>query len=143
MRTLAAELHLPRLTWLDAVVGDEKDALYRSADLFVLPTHGENFGLVVAEALAHGVPVVTSHHAPWEGLESQGCGWWVELGESSLIEALDEAMRLPAETRAAMGARGRAWIQREFAWPPIAHQLLEVYRWAVGGGQPPSSVLTD
>ena len=143
MGTLAAELHLPRLTWLDAVVGDEKDALYRSADLFVLPTHGENFGLVVAEALAHGVPVVTSRHAPWEGVRSHGCGWWVELGEPSLIEALDEAMRLPAETRAAMGACGRAWIQREFAWPTIAHQLLEVYRWAIGGGQPPSCVLTD
>lgn len=54
---------------------------------FVLPTHSENFGMVVAEALAHGCPAVASRGAPWAGLKTEGCGmqaayrWLLEGGE--------------------------------------------------------------
>ncbi|TVR84813.1 MAG: glycosyltransferase [Rhodospirillales bacterium] len=143
MQTLARELGLVRLSWLPPVAGHTKDDLYRSADLFVLPTHAENFGLVVAEALAHGVPVITTRHAPWEGLETHGCGWWIDLAHGPLIEALDAAMQLDDETRAAMGGHGRAWMERDFAWPAVARQMLEVYRWVLGGGAPPACVVTD
>lgn len=143
MQRLAAELGLAQLTWHEPVAGPARDELYRSADLFVLPTHAENFGLVVAEALAHRVPVVTTRHAPWEGLETHGCGWWIDLAHGPLVEAMDNAMRLDDAARAAMGARGRAWMQRDFAWGAVAGQMVEVYRWVVGGGAPPACVVTD
>jgi glycosyltransferase involved in cell wall biosynthesis len=143
MQELAAELALPRVTWHEPVAGAAKDALYRSADLFVLPTHAENFGLVVAEALAQGVPVVTTRHAPWAGLETHACGWWIDLAHSPLVEAMGQGMRLDDATRAAMGARGRAWMQRDFGWDAVARQMVEVYRWVVGGGAPPACVVTD
>ena len=53
----------------------EKIAEYASADLFVLPTKGENFGMVVAEALAAGTPVVCTSAAPWADLSRFGAGW--------------------------------------------------------------------
>lgn len=143
MTRLAAGLGLERLRWQEPVEGAAKAALYRSADLFVLPTHAENFGLVVAEALAHGVPVVTTVHAPWEGLAVHGCGWWIDLTEPALCTALDDAMRLPAAERRAMGVRGRAWMQRDFAWSAVGQQLHEAYIWMLGGGPPPAHVLVD
>ena len=59
--------------FVGAVFGKEKDRLYNQADLFVLPTHSENFGVVVLEALAAGVPVITTKGAPWQALEGSSC----------------------------------------------------------------------
>ena len=140
MQALARELSLGRVVWMDAVQGADKSALYRSADLFVLPTHAENFGLVVAEALAHGVPVITTRNAPWDGLERERCGWWVPLEHDALGGALEAAMRLDDETRHAMGARGRAWMARDFGWDNVAERMCELYAWVCNNGARPDFV---
>jgi glycosyltransferase involved in cell wall biosynthesis len=143
MQHLAESVGLADVVWHEPVQGVAKSALYRSADLFVLPTHAENFGLVVAEALAHELPAVTTTNAPWDGLERHRCGWWIELSDDALAAALDDAMSLAESDRRAMGERGRAWMARDFAWPAIARQMHEVYTWVLGGGPPPSCVVTD
>lgn len=126
-----------------SVDGAEKTALYRSADLFVLPTFSENFGLVIAEALACGVPVITTKGAPWSGLHTHHCGWWIDIGVEPLVAALREAMNLPPETLRDMGRRGRAYVERDFGWPGIAQQMLSVYRWVLGQGEKPDCVMSD
>ncbi|MGZ9158269.1 MAG: glycosyltransferase [Nitrospira sp.] len=143
MQKLAGELRLERVLWHEPIFGKEKLDLYASADLFVLPTHAENFGLVVGEALAHGVPVITTKNAPWCGLEVHRCGWWINLCDQAMTIALSEAMCLPAEQRREMGTRGRVWIERAFAWPAIGRQMLDVYQWVLGGGTPPSFLMVD
>ncbi len=143
MKSLARDLELRRIQWLDPVHGDAKSRLYASADLFVLPTHAENFGLVIAEALAHGCPVVTTRYAPWAALERYGCGWSVELDTESLWRTLSEAMVLEEAERREMGLRGRRWMKRDFAAPALADQLHETYRWMLGGNAPPPWVITD
>ena len=55
----------------------EKVDFFVNADLFVLPSHNENFGLVYVEALAAGTPVVASKNTPWEEVEDANCGKWV------------------------------------------------------------------
>lgn len=126
-----------------SVYGDDKEALYRSADVFVLPTFSENFGLVVAEALACGVPVITTKGAPWQGLHTHRCGWWIDIGVEPLVVALREAMNLPPDTLRDMGRRGRAYVERDFGWPGIAEQMLSVYRWVLGQGDKPDCVMSD
>ena len=116
----------------DAVADDAKWDLYRSADLFVLPTHSENFGVVVAEALAAGVPALTTVGAPWQDLRDHGCGWWTEIGVRPLAEALRDAVSRSDAERAAMGARGRALVAEQYGWPRIAQQMLAVYEWTLG-----------
>lgn len=143
MQRLAADLEARDVIWHEPVHGEAKSALYRSADLFILPTHAENFGLVVAEALAHEVPVITTTNAPWDELKIHRCGWWTDLTDNALVAAMDEAMALSDTERYTMGARGRAWIARDFAWPTIACQMQEVYTWVLGGGPPPACVITD
>lgn len=141
MQKLAESLRAPRVVWPGPMRGGAKRDLFFDADLLVLPSHSENFGMVVAEALAHGVPVVTTRGTPWEELPVRGCGWWID--QPRLAEALAEAMSLPAEARAAMGARGRAWVERVFAWPTVAHNMLAAYEWLLDRrSAPPTAVIT-
>lgn len=125
--------------YVGEVDGAAKAALYCGADLFVLPTFSENFGVVVAEALAHGLPVITTQGAPWADLPAYGCGWWIPIGVEPLVETLREAMALSDTERAAMGARGLAYVRR-YDWASIAEDMGAVYRWVLGQGDKPTCV---
>jgi glycosyltransferase involved in cell wall biosynthesis len=143
VQELARALDLERVSFPGPAYADDKQTLYRRADCFVLPTHSENFGIVVAEALSSGVPVITTTGTPWQELEARGCGWWIELSEQNLAQALETAMSLPEERRTEMGYKGRLWMEQSFGWPGIAAELKSVYEWLLGGGPPPACVLTD
>lgn len=121
------------------VDGERKAELYRKVHIFVLPSFTENFGVVVAEALAHGIPVVTTRGTPWSDLVSQDCGWWVETSPESLAEALRAATDLSDADRLAMGERGRTYVQR-YNWEAIAKDTLALYRWVLGQGERPACV---
>lgn len=136
------DLNVPRVDFDDPVYGEAKWAAYRNAGLFVLPTLNENFGMVVAEALACGVPAISTKGAPWAGLEAERCGWWTDHGPEPMAAALDAALTLPDAERAAMGARGRAWMARDFGWDGIAVQMTQVYAWCLGQGDRPDCVVT-
>ena len=125
--------------FVGAVADEAKWDLYRSADLFVLPTHSENFGIVIAEALACGVPVITTRGTPWQDLITHRCGWWVEIGAKPLAEALKTAMKLPDEERRAMGLRGRKLVEENYTWPAAAKKMVAVYQWMLESGPKPDS----
>ncbi len=122
---------------------EEKWSYYGDADLFVLPTHSENFGIVVAEALAAEVPVLTTTGAPWKELDTHECGWWVEPEPRALTEALRRATGCDDETRRAMGRRGRQLVEERYSWEGVASQMVAVYRWLVDDGPRPDCVRLD
>lgn len=143
LTALGASLNLRRMSIEGPAYGPARLAAYREADLFVLPTRHENFANTVAEALAAGLPVISTKGAPWAGLETEGCGWWIDHGHEPLAATLSAALALPCETLGAMGAKGRAWMARDFSWDRVADQMLAVYAWLARGGQRPNTVRLD
>ncbi|WP_291745689.1 glycosyltransferase [Limnobacter sp. UBA3528] len=140
LKRMVADQRLPRVRFVGPVHGQAKQQLYRDASLFVLPTHAENFGLVVAEALAQEVPVITTKNAPWQGLHKHDCGWWVDLNQQSLNDTLRNAMLLPGEARVQMGQRGRKWVNADFGVQQVADRMRSVYWWAAGFGARPDCI---
>jgi glycosyltransferase involved in cell wall biosynthesis len=129
LRQLSGELRLTRVEFCDALYGEEKQQAYRDADLFVLPTRSENFGMVVAESLASATPVIVSKGAPWSGLEERRAGWWIDIGVEPLAACLSDAMACSREVLADMGMRGRAWMEAEYSWTEIGRRMAETYHW--------------
>jgi glycosyltransferase involved in cell wall biosynthesis len=137
VQLLAAQLNLHRVTFRGPLYGEAKRRAYEAASLFVLPTHSENFGMAVAEALASGTPAVVTVGAPWSGLNDEGAGWWIDIGVDPLVACLEEALASPPELLGQMGAAGRHWMTRDFAWRRIGEQCAATYGWLLQGGEAP------
>jgi glycosyltransferase involved in cell wall biosynthesis len=110
------------------VGGENLSRLLATSTCLVLPSMTENFGNVVAEALAHRVPVIASTGTPWGGLRERDCGWWVPPTVEGLASALDEALTIDPVARASKGERGRRWMIKAFSWPAFAGRMAEFYR---------------
>ena len=123
---------------------DAKWSAYARADLFVLPTYSENFGIVVAEALWAGVPVITTKGTPWAELESEKCGWWIDLpstedevkSQGQQWTALDLALREAIEQSndpnnrtilQKMGCRGRELVEKRYTWSAVCEKVVRGY----------------
>ncbi|MFZ2284908.1 MAG: glycosyltransferase [Lutibacter sp.] len=120
--------------------GKEKLALYQSADLFVLPTYSENFGIVIAEALSCGVPVITTKGTPWQELETVNAGKWIEIGVAPLKEALLQMMEKSDLERETMGKNGRKLIEEKYSIESVAKKMVALYAWIINGGKKPDFV---
>lgn len=123
------------------VEGDKKWDLYRSSSLFILPTYSENFGLVIAEALGCGVPVITTHGAPWKELNTYHCGWWYPIGQKALESTLRQAMTTSSQVLRSMGDKGKRLVDQKYTWPNIGNQLKEMYEWFLKKRPKPSFLL--
>lgn len=99
--------------------------------------------MVVAEALAHGCPAVVSRGAPWSGLQSEECGWWVSNEVTALTAALADAMSRPDNELGNMGIRGRNWMAREYGWDSIAERMSASYGWLLKRGDQPEWILKN
>jgi glycosyltransferase involved in cell wall biosynthesis len=108
--------------------GESKWDFLRSADVMVLPTYSENFGIVVAEALAVGVPVITTKGTPWKDLKTYQCGWWIELSVSNLKRSLEEVMQTPQYQIKTMGTNGQILVKDKYDIKAVAKNMRSLYQ---------------
>ena len=129
----------PNFIFTGALNDDEKWAAYARADVFALPTYSENFGIVVAEALWAGVPVITTKGTPWGELETAKCGKWIDLPSEgsnpsawpTLVAALREMMSLSDDERRQMGANGRRLVEEKYTWQAVVKEMVKGYELVV------------
>jgi glycosyltransferase involved in cell wall biosynthesis len=113
------------VSFVGPVEGEQGRArLFAETDLFVLPSYSENFGMVVSEALAHGVPVLTTTGTPWRDLEAMQCGLCVDPTIEDLANGIRKAVSMPLRQ---MGERGRQWMIESFQWSTVAGQMSTLY----------------
>ena len=126
-----------RVQFTGVVTEARKHELLAACDAFVLPSLSENFGLVVAEALAHGKPVIVTDGAPaWQEVPRRQCGWYLAdygtAAPNARVQALRGALESLAATspaeRVAMGARGRQWMATDFTWEAVEERLAQLMR---------------
>lgn len=133
LKQLVRDLKIDNMViFTGAVYGEEKWNLYRKADFFVLPTLNENFGIVVAEALACGTPVITTKGAPWSDLGAWECGWWIERDVDALVEAMRGFLALTDDERERMGRNGRRLVEAKYSSGRMAGDMLGLYRRLLG-----------
>jgi glycosyltransferase involved in cell wall biosynthesis len=122
--------------FLGMVDGVVKRSLYQAADVFVLPTHQENFGLVLPEAMACGTPVVTTRGTDiWQELEQAGAK---VVGHKALeiAAAIEQVLADPSEAKR-LGQRGREYIHQWLDPHRVAKGYDAMYRDALARGIPP------
>ena len=122
-----------RVTFTGFVTGYQKSLLLQGADLFVLPSFSENFGIAVAEALLAGLPVIIT-----EGVQispevhANQAGLVIPSDLESLTAALTQLLSSP-ELRRTLGHNAQKLAQTQYHWPTITHQLIQAYQQILAG----------
>lgn len=125
LQTLASDYGISdRVSFAGHVDGENKSLAFWNSDICLVPSYTENFAMVVAEALAHGVPVIASRGTPWQELVEQRCGIWTENDPSSLAKAIAE---MRGRNLMQMGENGRQWMRQSFSWEIVAKRMHAVY----------------
>lgn len=119
---------LSNVTLVGSFYGDAKWTFLQSADLFVLPTYSENFGIAIAEALVVGVPVITTKGTPWCELETHKCGWWIDLEEDILVNTLRIAMQTTVDDLEVMGRNGINLIKNNYNIINTSLKIKDLYK---------------
>ena len=128
LSSLVSELNMePKVEFLGQVEGTAKSQLYADAYFTFMPSHTENFGVVVLESLAQSTPVVASVHTPWSVLEKEGIGFWSENSPGGLAEIVDKVLTMSPPDYEEYRSRSRPYVLREYDIRNHMDEWLEMY----------------
>jgi glycosyltransferase involved in cell wall biosynthesis len=113
-----------QIKFIGPVSSDKKANAFINVDVCVVPSFTESFGMVVAESMAHGVPVIASKGTPWQEVEKNGSGLWVDNSPESLASAIQQ---MSDNNLDQMGLNGRAWMLRDYDWDHISEVMYDLY----------------
>lgn len=128
-----------RVHFKGMINGQDRIDAYSASDLFVLPSHSENFGIAIAEAMAAKLPVITTHGTPWKEIQEYDAGWWVELNQKNIYNALNKAMMNNENELKQKGLNGFELIQ-QYEWKYQAKKMQQVYEWVLNSGEKPEFI---
>jgi len=140
LKAMAANFGIKNVSFTGFLSGPERELVFRSLSLLVLPSKSENFGMVVPEALLRKIPVIASKGTPWEELNAHHCGWWVDFGVEPLRVALEEALSISEAKRIEMGKNGRKLVEEKYSIEAVAEQMIQLYKWILKEDKKPEFV---
>lgn len=140
LKSESERLHLENVKFTGFLTGEAKDEIIRSLSVMVLPSDFENFGNVVPDALARGVPVVCSKGAPWQSLVSNNCGWWIDNSQEEINRAILEVKSKSSDELLKMGVNGINFVENELSYEVLGKKIKSLYEWIIDGGKVPDFV---
>lgn len=140
LKSEVERLCLDNVRFTGFLTGKDKDQAIRSLSVMVLPSDFENFGNVVPDALARGVPVVCSKGAPWQSLVSNNCGWWIENSQEVINNTILEVKRKTSDELITMGKNGVKFVEDELSYIALGKKIKRLYEWMIDGGVVPEFV---
>jgi glycosyltransferase involved in cell wall biosynthesis len=128
LQRLAGELGIAdRITWTGMLVGDMKWGAFHASDAFILPSHQENFGIAVAEALGCGLPALISDKVNiWREVEADGAGFVASDTVAGTVSSLRRWLELEPALAAAMRTQARQTFNQRFTVGAMSKDLLRV-----------------
>ena len=140
LHKLETDLGITNIVWAGMKQGIEKDALLRTCTVAVLPSHSENFGMVVPEALIQGVPVIASDKTPWKILDDTHCGWSTPNSPEFMAKKIQLAHSKSASELQQMGFNGQRMVIDNFSTEKVTEKLILLYKWVLGECEKPDFV---
>jgi len=125
LKDLCKKLNIEnKVFFIGKVLGQDKIDFLANADLFVLPSHNENFGNVYAESLASGTPIIASTDTPWSEVEEYNCGKWVKNSVKDTKDAIEYMLSQDLER---MAENGKNYISK-FEWKNVAKNFHSLFK---------------
>lgn len=132
-----------RVAFPGPLFGKQKVQALASATAFILPSFSEGLPMAVLEAWSYRLPVLMTGECNIPEGFAAGAAIEVTTEPTHLAQRLCNLMTMPEAERDAMGEAGRRLVEDRFTWDRVAAEMHEVYTWVLGGGPPPSCVMTD
>ena len=111
-----------------SVSGKLKLALLQHSCCLLFPSYRESFGNVVLESLISGTPVIASKGSPWEALEANELGVWLDWNKELWAKAMNEQTENMELTKEAFSRRSKKWVNQNFSWEKSANSYLKIYK---------------
>lgn len=132
----ARRLDVTNIRFVGFLSGDEKNKAIASCSVLAMPSEFENLGNVILEGLVRGIPCIATTGSPWEELNTEKCGWWVEYNQDAITEAVRKALSTPVQDLHEMGLRGRKLMEERYSVEAVAKKMKSTYEWVLGGDKP-------
>jgi glycosyltransferase involved in cell wall biosynthesis len=129
------------VVFLGPAFGEDKAALYRSCDAFILPSLSEGLPMVVLEAWAHGKPVLMTPECNLPEGFAANAAIRIETGVESITQGLRELFDSSPSTLRALGDNGHRLVAEKFTWPVLGREMTNLYEWMLGGNVPPACLV--
>lgn len=143
LKKLVAEKKLNNIKFTGFLKGEERDKVIQSLTFLAVPSDFENFGMIIAEALMMGVPVIASKGTPWEQLETHNCGYWIDNDIESFYKKFIQAKKLSSQEVQIMGINGKSLIEEHYTTDAVGNKILSMYTWILKQSSKPEFVFDE